>query len=68
MIVPFVFVIMRIIILLRMYYYYYYQLIPHLLLSSFTAQALQETSVYNFSFCILDEMYILIKYPKYGIF
>jgi len=60
---------MRTIILLRTYYYYYYyQLISYLLLSLFTAQALQETSVYNFSFCILDKMYILIKYPKYGIF
>lgn len=36
--------------------------------TSFAAQALQETSVYNFSFCIPDEMYILIKYPKYEIF
>lgn len=65
MIALFAFV-MRIIILLRMYYYYY-QLISHLLLL-FTAQVLQEISVYNFSFCISDEMYILIKYPKYEIF
>jgi len=33
------------------------------------AQIFQETSVYNTSFCILDEkMYILIKYLQYGIF
>lgn len=54
---------MRTIILLRLYYYYY-QLISYLLLSSFIAQALQETSVYNFSFCIPDGNVYFNKIPK----
>lgn len=35
------------------------------------AQNLRNTIIvyiYIFSFCILDEMYILIKYPKYELF
>lgn len=48
-----------------LYYYYCY---CNRCYYHYCAGPSKHNCIYIFSFCILDEMYILIKYPKYEFF